>query len=270
MTQENLENILRETQTRTARKSLKINAVRANGLSIFDSKFGGIPYWDFSKPYPVSSEGEKLVLLSQFNFEKIPNLKGFPTHGILQFFIAANSLFGMDFDERMTGKDFRVVFHEKIDLEITEKSVRAQKIPTTFDEDIANDFPFSGEFSLSFCEEDVKISPCVFSFENEIQKTATSLSVNADDVLNDLLSNEQFDSLLEGSAGSRLGGYPFFTQDDVRSFSDTFSEYTELLFQMDSDSEISWGDSGVANFFITPQDLEKRDFSRVLYNWDCY
>jgi uncharacterized protein YwqG len=33
---------------------------------------------------------------------------------------------------------------------------------------------------------------------------------------------------------------------------------------------VSFGDSGVANFFISPSDLERLDFSRVLYTWDCY
>jgi uncharacterized protein YwqG len=44
-----------------------------------------------------------------------------------------------------------------------------------------------------------------------------------------------------------------------------------LLFQMDIDDEagIMWGDSGVANFFISQPDLESKNFSRVLYNWDC-
>ena len=34
--------------------------------------------------------------------------------------------------------------------------------------------------------------------------------------------------------------------------------------------EMLWGDVGVCNFFIHPQDLAKRDFSKVLYNWDCH
>ena len=40
---------------------------------------------------------------------------------------------------------------------------------------------------------------------------------------------------------------------------------------MDSDEAagILWGDVGVANFFILPQNLEKKDFSNVLYTWDC-
>ncbi|MBO7381562.1 MAG: DUF1963 domain-containing protein, partial [Neisseriaceae bacterium] len=39
--------------------------------------------------------------------------------------------------------------------------------------------------------------------------------------------------------------------------------------QIDSKNGIMWGDAGVGNFFITADDLKKRDFSRVLYNWDC-
>ena len=44
----------------------------------------------------------------------------------------------------------------------------------------------------------------------------------------------------------------------------------DLLLQIDSTNGVSFGDSGVANFFISPSDLERLDFSRVLYTWDCY
>lgn len=32
---------------------------------------------------------------------------------------------------------------------------------------------------------------------------------------------------------------------------------------------VLWGDCGVGNFFIRREDLLRRDFSRVLYIWDC-
>ncbi len=69
------------------------------------------------------------------------------------------------------------------------------------------------------------------------------------------------------AAGHKLGGYPFFTQEDPRPRADDYL----LLFQMDSDgdADILWGDCGVGNFFIREQDLKNRDFSRVLYSWDC-
>ena len=31
-----------------------------------------------------------------------------------------------------------------------------------------------------------------------------------------------------------------------------------------------WGDSGVANFFITPEDLAKRDFGRTVFMFDSH
>ena len=69
----------------------------------------------------------------------------------------------------------------------------------------------------------------------------------------------------------KIGGYPFFTQDDPRlHLTDTIEPY-QLLFQMISDDEadIMWGDAGVGNFFIQPSALETLDFSRVIYYYDC-
>nr|MCR5080229.1 DUF1963 domain-containing protein [Treponema sp.] len=75
----------------------------------------------------------------------------------------------------------------------------------------------------------------------------------------------------EYQAGHRISGYPYFTQYDPRSADDG---YDVLLLQIDTDddggNQIMWGDSGIANFFIKREDLKKRDFSNVLYNWDCY
>ena len=44
-----------------------------------------------------------------------------------------------------------------------------------------------------------------------------------------------------------------------------------LLLQLDSDElmDLMWGDMGVGHFFIRASDLERRDFSKVLYDWDC-
>jgi uncharacterized protein YwqG len=67
--------------------------------------------------------------------------------------------------------------------------------------------------------------------------------------------------------GHKVGGYAYFTQDDPRRTDDPML----LLFQLDSDerADLMWGDMGVGHFFIRAADLEKRDFSRVLYDWDC-
>ena len=67
----------------------------------------------------------------------------------------------------------------------------------------------------------------------------------------------------------KLGGYAYFTQWDPRETEGEIRDYM-LLFQMDSDDHIIWGDVGVGNFFINPSDLKKKDFSKVFYNWDCH
>ena len=72
----------------------------------------------------------------------------------------------------------------------------------------------------------------------------------------------------------QLGGYPYFTQNDPREENPEYKDFDTLLFQLDSDFSgkkdlVLWGDSGIANFFINREALKRRDFSQVLYNWDC-
>ena len=76
----------------------------------------------------------------------------------------------------------------------------------------------------------------------------------------------------EDTPRHQLGGYPYFTQSDPREMA--HSDLDTLLFQLDSDTRgreflVCWGDLGVANFFLSKDALQRRDFSQVMYNWDC-
>lgn len=68
-----------------------------------------------------------------------------------------------------------------------------------------------------------------------------------------------------------MGDILFFTQEDPRGNEKSYAEHEILLLQIDSEDEkgIMWGDSGVANFFISKEDLLNLNFSNVIYNWDC-
>ena len=110
------------------------------------------------------------------------------------------------------------------------------------------------------------------------QKEATEYTKEQNASVYQLLDEEAYDNMLEELSNERhwLTGYPYFTQTDPREYEEKYQYYDTLLFQMDSDygddkgeDYIMWGDAGVANFFINQKDLEKRDFSRILYNWDC-
>jgi uncharacterized protein YwqG len=69
---------------------------------------------------------------------------------------------------------------------------------------------------------------------------------------------------------SRIGGYPYFAQNDTRGYH--YNDY-DLLLQIDSygsNGNIMWADSGIAHFFIKKSDLGKLDFNNVKFEWDCY
>jgi uncharacterized protein YwqG len=63
---------------------------------IFDSKLGGLPYWTPDKNYPTNSNGEKLILLAQINFDREKVDSPIPANGMLQFFITNDDMLGMN------------------------------------------------------------------------------------------------------------------------------------------------------------------------------
>ncbi|MCP4524081.1 MAG: DUF1963 domain-containing protein [Candidatus Gracilibacteria bacterium] len=72
--------------------------------------------------------------------------------------------------------------------------------------------------------------------------------------------------------GTKLFGYPTFTQNDIRENIANGKELL-LLLQLDSNNsngKIMVGDYGIMNFFITKEDLENMNFTNIIYNWDCY
>ncbi len=227
-------------------------------LQPWQSKIGGVPYLPKGIPFPVNQEGEQLFFLGQVNFAEVPSLPGFPAQGILQFYIFDDGLYGMNPDDPEAQHNFRVLFYPE-----------PQRDPGALLADFSflrkyGDLPLDSSLSLGM------------GFE-----AASGLMPEADFRFDDLFGEDFFGRFgaeewsvaeaynhISDAAGHRIGGYAEFTQEDPRSPEDPM----ELLFQIDTDSKngIRWGDMGVANFFIRPQDLEQRNFARVLYHWDCY
>lgn len=264
---------------------------RCGETTVFDSKMGGVPYFLKSMEYPVVREGEHkgkpLFFLAQLNFKTLPKLPGFPTEGILQFFTGCEGdemVYGMnDYDDLFNQNAFRVIFHENI---ITDESMlySADDMPDLGDD--PDNFPLRGEYPLA-AEEAASMSVPVedFRFRNALAtayKEIFGSDLNSEDDMDDFdeALNEEICS--DDFGGTRIGGFPFFAQQDPRGFHERYPGWkyagcTVLLFQSDSencddggeDDYISWGDWGVANFLISPEDLAKRDFSHVMYNWSC-
>lgn len=271
---ERIEKLVAEIRKRTAQEAYALTIQPERKPTIFDSKFGGLPYWDLQKPYPTDPEGEKMLLLAQINFDKAEVDAPLPQRGMLQFFTANNDVFGLNFGVTDQQTTFRVVYHETIDPIVTAEQVEGLDIPVGVRCE-GVETPVFQEVAVEISRKTAYSNPLCYGF-GEVANSAVQQVCGVEAAWEDILTEDESYDLDELLVENRhwMLGYPFFTQDDPREYED-HTKYDTLLFQMTSEMDdnykdyIFWGDCGVGNFFIAREDLEKCDFSRVLYNWDC-
>lgn len=228
-------------------------------LKPWNSKFGGQPYLPKGNQFPTNSSGEHLFFLAQINFAEIPAIPPFPEKGILQFYIFDDGQYGQDSKDVFRQENFKVLY-----FPIIEEDESLLQTDFSFLREYGENLPVYPENSYGI----------TFEKRNEIVPVS-------DHQFARLLSADFFDQFGESkweimnvykeevsAEGHKIGGYAHFSQEDPRNLESPML----LLFQMDTDMEIEsmWGDMGTANFFISKEDLEKRDFSRVMYHWDCH
>ena len=289
--------ILKYIREKYAMECVRIKPKKAESpLLMTASKFGGLPYWTAVEEYPKDKDGNMLTLLAQINFADVPHLPDYPEKGLLQIFIIADLSLGRDMDDDGTTQNYwRVVWREDVDdsLALSADALRemgvhsAEEIMQKEHErrdsqmksgkklTLEHDFPLEKEYALTF-EKGFSHPNQMLSEYNDMATSAAKEfgypvyedpqgSFSEDLDMNDYFCEDSKDGTLH-----QIGGYPFFTQRDGRSE----DEEEVLLLQIDSeyntDINISFGDDGIANFFITPEALRKRDFSKVRYYSDCY
>jgi len=235
--------------------------------SVTDSKYGGFPYWDINKKYPVTSKNEPFILLAQFNFAQFTPNNIFPKSGILQFFLSEDR------------KESKVVYHDRIDEEFTEEKAKIIGLPSTFS--LNDTFPVKGTVSakikigitqLHSSDKSYKIIMDYLAKTAGFDKYLTG-DMSYYDLLLELaaMNDQQVLYNDKGAKGSWIYGYPLFIQGDERT-DDERSKYDTLLFQSDSilnnpdkDNIVMWGDGGTGYFFINQEALKNCDFSDILY-----
>ena len=174
--------------------------------SLWQSKFRGNPYLPKEIEHPKGKDGTYLTLAAQINFEEMPQISGFPTKGILQFYIdSTDDLLGANFEDETDQAQFRIFYHEHV-------SENLENIVTDFsyldDIDTAY-FPLSYEAILSFTsyiepvsERDYRVEELSFDLYEEIEGGVELWELYAENT---------------EVTGSKIGGYPFFTQEDPRA-----------------------------------------------------
>ncbi|MFN8359971.1 MAG: DUF1963 domain-containing protein [Candidatus Kapaibacterium sp.] len=219
-------------------------------LSIKQSKFLGQPYVPKSQTYPTCQDGTPMLMLAQINFSEVPELENYPTSGILQLFVHPTDWYNME------RSDYKIIFHQS-DTEdyhtdfgfITEKLFEESPIYCEHSLIFQKETEFGGRedfrFQIDFGGLDY------FDFQETLPKE----------------HQEQMDNLFY-IIGHKIGGYAYFTQSDPRDYDDK-TKNDVLLLQIDTDEEIMFGDSGVANIFINISDLKERNFDKAYFNWDC-
>ncbi|MBQ4812460.1 hypothetical protein A7985_03910 [Pseudoalteromonas luteoviolacea] len=240
---------------------VKVIPIAQEPMHLWSSKLAGKPYWPKEKTYPCNKNAEPLVLLAQINFAEVPTLDGYPAQGILQFFIEDDDeLYGLNcdisVDEAIEQADgYRIIYHKDV---IKNETLLESGLPCAA---LDSDFPIANEYALQFELDKEFPSPTDYRFEQICGDV-----FEMDEAVGEYLY-DNYESM-----GSKIGGYAHFTQEDPRGYEKPDEKWV-LLFQLDSQDDegvdVMWGDCGVANFFIEPSALQKMDFSRVWYNWDC-
>jgi uncharacterized protein YwqG len=242
---------------------IKVEIEKSPNLTLTQSKVGGYPYFPVEMGLPLDSAGNHLDFLAQINFEDSPELVGYPTSGMLQFFIQRTESYGKDFGGAKGQNDYRVIYHEdtnrparnafpeldaiRIDGQYTSPNSKDEKFLMKFAKSSGFVSPKSIHFDQYFKSQDLDFFKQFGGKGRAISKAYKKLA---------------------DSSGSKIGGYPDFTQDDPRFYDSSMKDW-KLLFQLDSGGGIMWGDMGVGNFFIASEDLKNSDFSKVFYYWDC-
>ena len=274
-TQAQIEEFVLNLEALTQREVIRIKLSLADELAVTDSKVGGMPYIPKGGALPRSADGKPLFMLAQINCEQLPENNLYPKKGLLQFWIAdtEDPLYGLDYDDPCSNDFKRVLYFSTIGETLPIDDFISDY---TFDD---NHLPFNSkkQFALHFKKDTESISleeraatQLFFEKWNEAFSTQiTTIDEFFEEVPNDICE-EINASLLKEPTGHKIGGYPYFIQVDPREENDP---HTLLLLQIDIDNvggeEICWGnEGGVANFFISPEDMANCRFDDVLFHWE--
>lgn len=270
------EKVLKEFHEKTGQKTVTFTLsdkhTNDDPSKLTSSKLGGKAYWTKDKKYPQFN-GKDMVMIAQINFAEIPNIPNFPTKGILQFFVKDSEC---ECDYNFASK---CIYHDSV-------SNNNDDIDTSVHPLFGNDdteYPvFDGVYYLSGKVEEMypvdvfgkDLNDSFMPIFNKHFDTDVKSFLKIEDNFKDKYMVWQYiyQKITKDvpSWGTRLGGYPNFTQSDPRNnkLSDQ-KKYDKLLLQIDSKNGIMWGDCGIANFFISEEHLKNANFDDVFFTWDC-
>jgi uncharacterized protein YwqG len=226
------------------------------------TRIGGPVWLATGEAWPADAGGRPMSFLAQVDFAELPPLPDYPTSGVLQFFIARDDLYGANFEKPEAGK-FRVIWREtmggpgKLHFGRPSGDHGIDDYSPLADATVARGIALKPKRTDQF--------PSVESWLAER---------DLETLLNDRTKGDRIYDFAEKQnelavQGHHVGGHPGFTQSDWRA-AKPYQDVDRVLLNLWSDDHIMWGDSGQGQFMIRREDLLKRDFSKIFYQWDCY
>jgi uncharacterized protein YwqG len=199
-----------------------------------------------------------MEFIAQIDFGQLPHIPEYPETGVLQFFVAPDMMFGADLNHPERG-EFKVIWREDF---AAAGSLQRQTPQGRNLQDFYSPF-FSGDgggVALAGRVEMHLPSLLAWHLRRDLPEITKGKGLGT--------MNAAFDAHYgEGPERHHIGGHPEFTQDDWRG-AERYQHVDRVLLNLWSNDGLMWGDAGQAQFMIGRDDLLRRDFSKVYYQWD--
>lgn len=217
------------------------------------SKIAGKPFLPPKAKLPLTEIGDEMVLIIQINFAETHLSIPFPTKGIFQLFIDPIVLNHQKIAFNTIPKKFYEIRFIQEPF-ISEQPIYAiQSHPTTS--------AIQKELGIRFESRYEPVSFTDYRLQTFVQnKDIQSFEQQTEYPFEEVYAQHFL------SAENKIGGYPYFINEDVRLADETLRWYDTMVFQIVSneDDDIMIGNCGVIKLFMNKLDLARKDFSDVL------
>ena len=239
----------------TTKESIKMQFSKETP-TILNSKIGGVAYREPYTATPKDCFGDAMELLIQVNFDEFQLSEPFPSKGLLQIYV------NKEFGNTAIQKGFDQYYIKFIDsplpvhshVELSQEAHVHIEFPIQKQLKIIGDHILEPVSSLDYRYNEF------FSFDKLKQITEDERT----------FEEVYFETFL--GAEHKIGGYPYFIENDFRISNPELKKYDTLLLQLVTDDAnfINYRDSGIISFFIESDQLAKCNFTNVYMHVEEY
>lgn len=217
------------------------------------SKIAGKPFLPPKSKLPLTESGDKMFLVIQINFAEVALPIPFPTKGIFQLFIDPTIINSKKIGFNHLTKNYYEIRYFQEQAFFQNEIFEIQSSPTTS--------AIQKELGIRFLRRYEPVSFTDYRLQTFVNSNDIQLFEQQTDYPFEEIYTQHF-----LSAENKIGGYPYFLNEDIRLKDLTLRFYDTLICQIVSneDDHIMFGNCGVLKLFINKLDLSRKVFSDLL------